>query len=204
MKDPLPFHSSIFVLSGKSTGIVTTSRITHATPAAAYAKIPHRNWESDADLTKYNVSGRCRDIAQQLIYNNSEIDVISYTFLIQMSLTLISIKVAELDLNTSVVGVIWRWETEFSPKDNKRHRKKFKQLAARWEESHQGIYIWTKFYCISKMTKTQYRQFNYPGMEGHYGRYWTEVQVRGEHRRVPIYRSLGHGQSSRCVLRSYS
>ncbi|XP_048773394.2 alkaline phosphatase-like isoform X1 [Ostrea edulis] len=63
-------------MEGKSTGIVTTSRITHATPAAAYAKIPHRNWESDADLTKYNVSGRCRDIAQQLIYNNSEIDVL--------------------------------------------------------------------------------------------------------------------------------
>ncbi|VDQ05815.1 unnamed protein product [Trichobilharzia regenti] len=32
--------------SGLSTGIVTTTRITHATPAAAYANILHRDWES--------------------------------------------------------------------------------------------------------------------------------------------------------------
>ncbi|XP_078338081.1 alkaline phosphatase-like [Crassostrea virginica] len=61
---------------GKSTGIVTTSRITHATPAAAYAKVPHRYWESDVDQRKYNGSGCGQDIAQQLIYKNNNIDVI--------------------------------------------------------------------------------------------------------------------------------
>ncbi|XP_062620491.1 alkaline phosphatase-like [Saccostrea cucullata] len=63
-------------MEGKSTGIVTTSRITHATPAAAYAKVPQRYWETDADLLRYNVTGRCTDIARQLIYDNNEIDVI--------------------------------------------------------------------------------------------------------------------------------
>lgn len=32
---------------GKATGFVTTSRVTHATPAALYAHSPNRYWESD-------------------------------------------------------------------------------------------------------------------------------------------------------------
>jgi len=36
--------------AGMATGIVTTTRLTHATPAATYAHSPERNWESDADL----------------------------------------------------------------------------------------------------------------------------------------------------------
>ncbi len=50
---------------GKATGIVTTARLTHATPAANYAHSPERNWESDAE-----VSAACAsfpDIARQLI-----------------------------------------------------------------------------------------------------------------------------------------
>ena len=69
------FDWSINFTAGKSTGIVTTSRITHATPAAAYAKVPHRYWESDVDQRKYNGSGCGQDIAQQLIYKNNNIDV---------------------------------------------------------------------------------------------------------------------------------
>lgn len=57
-----------------ATGIVTTTSITHATPAAAYAHSPERNWESDADIpealgdsNKKNSESNCRDIARQLI-----------------------------------------------------------------------------------------------------------------------------------------
>lgn len=35
---------------GKSVGIVSTARITHATPAAVYAVTANRNWEDDAEL----------------------------------------------------------------------------------------------------------------------------------------------------------
>ena len=35
------------VKSGMATGIVTTSRITHASPGGAYAHISLRDWESD-------------------------------------------------------------------------------------------------------------------------------------------------------------
>ena len=54
-------------MSGMSTGVVSTARITHATPAATYAKSPERNWESDDGLTDEAKSNGCKDIATQLI-----------------------------------------------------------------------------------------------------------------------------------------
>lgn len=53
--------------AGMATGIVTTTRLTHATPAATYAHSPERNWESDADLTPKARAAGCTDIAQQLL-----------------------------------------------------------------------------------------------------------------------------------------
>lgn len=58
--------------AGKSTGIVTNTRITHASPAAAYSHSANRNFECDADvLTVKSVddSIECHDIASQLILN---------------------------------------------------------------------------------------------------------------------------------------
>jgi alkaline phosphatase len=52
---------------GMSTGIVTTTRITHATPAATYAHIMDRNFEDDRDAKKFSNPGNCHDIARQLI-----------------------------------------------------------------------------------------------------------------------------------------
>lgn len=54
-------------LAGLSTGIVTTTRITHATPAALYAKSPDRRWESDRGLPPTAKEQGCLDIADQLI-----------------------------------------------------------------------------------------------------------------------------------------
>ncbi|BAN36604.1 alkaline phosphatase [Sulfuricella denitrificans skB26] len=50
--------------AGKATGIVSTARITHATPAATYAHTPVRDWESDANLP---AGCGVKDIARQLI-----------------------------------------------------------------------------------------------------------------------------------------
>ena len=60
---------SIFDLAereGLATGIVSTARITHATPGATYSETPNRDWESDADL-RGGDAGDCKDIARQLI-----------------------------------------------------------------------------------------------------------------------------------------
>ncbi|XP_053609339.1 membrane-bound alkaline phosphatase-like isoform X2 [Plodia interpunctella] len=51
--------------TGKSTGVVTTTRVTHATPAASYAHSADRLWESDADIPVYGL--HCDDIATQLV-----------------------------------------------------------------------------------------------------------------------------------------
>lgn len=52
---------------GKAVGIVTTMRITHATPAAVYAHSPERDWEGDADIPATERAMGCLDIAKQLI-----------------------------------------------------------------------------------------------------------------------------------------
>jgi alkaline phosphatase len=52
---------------GLATGVVTTTRITHATPAACYAHSPERDWESDADLPEAAREDGFADIARQLI-----------------------------------------------------------------------------------------------------------------------------------------
>jgi alkaline phosphatase len=71
--------------NGKSTGVVSTARVTHATPGACYAHSPDRDWESDydilwaannaANLNKPDIAKKYReaydakfpDIARQLI-----------------------------------------------------------------------------------------------------------------------------------------
>ncbi|KAB0791567.1 hypothetical protein PPYR_03367 [Photinus pyralis] len=52
--------------AGKATGIVTTTRITHATPAATYARTPHRDWECDSSIPR-TYRADLKDIARQLV-----------------------------------------------------------------------------------------------------------------------------------------
>ncbi|WP_372810508.1 alkaline phosphatase [Pseudoalteromonas nigrifaciens] len=53
-------------IAGKATGIISTARITHATPAAMYAKSADRNWEDISDMPA-SESANCEDIASQLV-----------------------------------------------------------------------------------------------------------------------------------------
>lgn len=54
-------------IKGLSTGIISTARITHATPAATYAKSAERNWEDNSDMPAEAIAAGCLDIADQLI-----------------------------------------------------------------------------------------------------------------------------------------
>ncbi|KAK3705504.1 hypothetical protein RRG08_041378 [Elysia crispata] len=80
-----------FIDEGMSTGIVTNSRLTHATPASAYAQSPSRGWEGDVDMpsNSWFSSGdgeamdmeeepceHVDDIAKQLVMNNKKIKVL--------------------------------------------------------------------------------------------------------------------------------
>ncbi|RWS28738.1 alkaline phosphatase-like protein [Leptotrombidium deliense] len=51
---------------GKHTGFVTTTRVTHATPAGLYSHSANRDWES-----KVGASGGCQDIAHQMIHGET-------------------------------------------------------------------------------------------------------------------------------------
>ena len=53
--------------AGMSTGVVSTARITHATPASTYAKSANRDLENDSQLSDADKAGGCKDIAAQLI-----------------------------------------------------------------------------------------------------------------------------------------
>lgn len=62
--------------AGKSVGIVTTTRVNHATPSAAYAHSVDRDWYSDNEMPPEAVESGCKDIARQLFENIPNIDVI--------------------------------------------------------------------------------------------------------------------------------
>ncbi len=52
---------------GLATGLVTTARVTHATPAALYAHSPERGWEDDSRLSDEARKLDFPDIARQLL-----------------------------------------------------------------------------------------------------------------------------------------
>lgn len=67
---PLKTILHLFEEKGKATGIVTTTRITHATPASCYAHSADRNWEDDKDIKQDSEAAYkagVKDIALQLI-----------------------------------------------------------------------------------------------------------------------------------------
>ncbi|GAK32286.1 alkaline phosphatase, tissue-nonspecific isozyme [alpha proteobacterium Q-1] len=53
--------------AGQSIGVVTTARLTHATPATVYAHSPSRDWEDDTDIPAEAKAAGCKDIATQLL-----------------------------------------------------------------------------------------------------------------------------------------
>lgn len=53
--------------AGKGTGFVTTTRVTHATPASLFANVPERGWECDATMPEEAKNLGCLDIGRQLV-----------------------------------------------------------------------------------------------------------------------------------------
>uniref|UniRef100_A0A803XPZ8 Alkaline phosphatase n=1 Tax=Meleagris gallopavo TaxID=9103 RepID=A0A803XPZ8_MELGA len=55
--------------AGKAVGIVTTSRVQHASPSGTYAHVVDRNWYADASMPAEAIAEGCKDIAWQLVHN---------------------------------------------------------------------------------------------------------------------------------------
>jgi alkaline phosphatase len=73
-RDESKFTDSIaswFLNSGRSAGVVTTTRITHATPAGIYAHSTERDWENNAQISvDFCDHTQIDDIAEQLLFGN--------------------------------------------------------------------------------------------------------------------------------------
>lgn len=63
----LPLAAEAAKGAGLQVGIVTTTRITHATPAAVYGHSVSRDWESDKDIPAAERPEGCTDLAAQLV-----------------------------------------------------------------------------------------------------------------------------------------
>ncbi len=66
----LPSIADDVKAAGKAAGVVTTTRITHATPASLYAHSSERDYESDAYMSAER-RANCVDIARQLLQFDS-------------------------------------------------------------------------------------------------------------------------------------
>ena len=53
--------------AGMSVGVISTARITHATPGAVYAHSADRGWEADSEMPDDAKAAGCKDIASQLL-----------------------------------------------------------------------------------------------------------------------------------------
>lgn len=56
-------------LAGKAVGIVTTTRVQHASPSGTYAHVVNREWYADASMPQEARQQGCKDIAWQLVHN---------------------------------------------------------------------------------------------------------------------------------------
>uniref|UniRef100_A0A8D2CE12 alkaline phosphatase n=1 Tax=Sus scrofa TaxID=9823 RepID=A0A8D2CE12_PIG len=112
--------------AGKSVGVVTTTRVQHASPAGAYAHTVNRNWYSDADLPAEAKKNGCQDISTQLVYN--------------------------MDIDVILGGGRKYMFPEETPDpeypDNPRQngvRKDKRNLVQEWQDKHQGArYVWNR------------------------------------------------------------
>ncbi len=112
--------------AGLATGIVTTARLTHATPAALYAHSPERNWENDTDLPAEAARQGCRDIAQQMLaprFGNGP--------------------TVALGGGRGEYTTVEQRDPEYDDKVGQ--RLDGRNLVEEWQRAHpQGVYVWNK------------------------------------------------------------
>jgi len=122
---PVPTLLEEAAARGLSTGIVTNTSVTHATPAAAYAHIARRSWENDAELSDEARADDVPDIARQLI---------------------------EFDIGGGIDVVLGGGRRHFLPansrdpehEDTKGARWDERDLTAEWQEQSGGVYAWSR------------------------------------------------------------
>ena len=110
---------------GLSTGVVSTARVTHATPAACYAHSPERDWESDAELSDEARAAGFPDIARQLIEQPHG---------------------DGLEVALGGGRAYFLPKTAPDPEDPKAYgrRKDGRDLTRAWQQKRHGAYVWNE------------------------------------------------------------
>jgi len=111
--------------AGLATGIVTTARVTHATPGACYAHAPERWWENDALLPQQARDAGFPDIARQLL---------------------------DFDVGDGIEVVLGGGRTNFLPAtspdpeypDRTGARRDGRDLIKQWLKTPQAYYVWNR------------------------------------------------------------
>lgn len=67
LRTPVQSLWQLAAANGMGTGVVTTTRVTHATPAATFTHAPDRGWEDDAQMPAQAHTEGCVDIARQFV-----------------------------------------------------------------------------------------------------------------------------------------
>lgn len=112
--------------AGLRTGIVTTTRITHATPAAMYATSPERDWENDGQLTPAAVQQGCHDLARQLVEPRSG-------------------RFPDVVFGGGRMHFLSRTQTDPERADRTGLRRDGRDLIAEWRAAHpRGAYVWNR------------------------------------------------------------
>jgi alkaline phosphatase len=111
--------------SGLSTGVVTTARLTHATPGACYAHTVDRDWEFDGALPSEAREAGFPDIARQLIeFKHGD----------------------GLEVALGGGRSFFLPETVADPEDPKKigSRLDGRDLTAEWSKKPNAVYVWNK------------------------------------------------------------
>lgn len=108
---------------GLSTGVVTTSSVTHATPAGAYAHCPERGWENDARMSQAARDLGFLDIARQLVEQPSGDGL-------------------EVALGGGRENFLPAAATDPEYPDKTGQRRDGRDLASAWAEGPNSAYVW--------------------------------------------------------------
>ncbi len=118
-------------LAGKGTGVVTNTRITHATPASAYASIQLRDIEDDTHGDRYRCEGT-QDIAEQLV---------RYRYKFQDGFEGIT-----ADLDSGIDVVLGGGSRGFYPAEmSEGRRKDGANLVEEWIDDSNGLFVNDKY-----------------------------------------------------------
>ncbi len=124
LQAPLLSLWQLAAASGMATGAVTTTRVTHATPAATFSHSPERDWENDDEMPAAARDAGCIDIARQLVesgYGHGP-DVL---------------------LGGGRANFMTREQADPEYPDKAGSRKDGRDLIAQWQARHpQGRYVW--------------------------------------------------------------